>query len=49
VLDDQGSESQQELEIFLFVTMSRLALGTSQPPIQWVLGILSLGGKEAGA
>jgi hypothetical protein len=32
-----------ELGIFLFTTMSRIALGTTQPLIQWVPGILSLG------
>jgi hypothetical protein len=30
------------LEIFLFNTMSRPALGFTQPPIQWVRGVLSL-------
>jgi len=34
------------LGIFLFVTMSRLALGPNQLPIQWVLGALSLGLKR---
>jgi hypothetical protein len=40
------------LGIFLFTTASRTALGPTQPPIQWVPGILSLGvkrpGREAG-
>jgi hypothetical protein len=31
------------LEIFLFTTASRTALGTTQPPIQWVPGALSMG------
>jgi hypothetical protein len=35
-LDDWGFKSQQGLEIFLFTTVSRLALGPTQPPIQWV-------------
>jgi hypothetical protein len=29
-------------------TMSRLALGAIQPPVQWVLGVLSLGVKWPG-
>jgi hypothetical protein len=33
------------LGIFLFTTASRLALGSAQPPIQWVPGALSLGVK----
>jgi hypothetical protein len=28
--------------------MSRLALGLTQPPVQWVLGAISSLGKEAG-
>jgi len=32
---------------FLFATMSRLALGPTQPTIQWVLGVLSVGGSKA--
>jgi hypothetical protein len=31
------------LGIFLFTTASRTALGSTQPPIQWVQGVLSLG------
>jgi hypothetical protein len=30
------------LGIFLFTTVSRLALGLTQPPVQWVPGALSL-------
>jgi hypothetical protein len=33
-----GFESRQELGIFLFTTVSRLALGPTQPPIQWIPG-----------
>jgi hypothetical protein len=33
-------------EIFLFSTASRPALGLTQPPVQWVAGILYLGIKE---
>jgi hypothetical protein len=47
-----GFDSRWGLGIFLFTTVSRRALGTTQPPIQWVQGVLSLGvkrpGREAG-
>jgi hypothetical protein len=33
---------------FLFFTSSRPALGSTQLPIQWVLGVLSLGVKRPG-
>jgi hypothetical protein len=52
VLDDQGPRIQflaGGLGIFLFTTASRMALGPTQPPIQWVPGALSLGDKAAGA
>jgi hypothetical protein len=41
-------DSQQGQEIFLFSTVFRLALEPTQPPIQWVLGTLSLGVKWQG-
>jgi hypothetical protein len=41
-LDDRGFESRQGLGISLFTTASRPALGATQPPIEWVLGALSL-------
>jgi hypothetical protein len=34
--------------IFLFTTASRTAVGPTQPPIQWVTGVLSLGIKWPG-
>jgi hypothetical protein len=46
-LDDRGSfDSRRELGIFLFTTASRMALVSTQPPIQWVLGAVSLGVKR---
>jgi hypothetical protein len=47
-LDDWGFKSWYGLEIFLLTTTSRLALGPTQPPIQWVLGALSFGVKQLG-
>jgi len=43
LLGDAGFESWQGLGIFFFTTMSRLTLGPTQPPIQWIPGALSLG------
>jgi hypothetical protein len=37
-----GFESRQGLGICLFTTASRTALGPTQPPIQWLPGVLSL-------
>jgi hypothetical protein len=47
-LDNRGSRVQfpAGAGIFLFTTMSRMALGPTQPPIQWVPGALSLGVKR---
>jgi hypothetical protein len=36
-------DSQWGLGIFLFTITSRIALGLTQPPIQWIPGGLSLG------
>jgi hypothetical protein len=43
-----GFDSWRGLGIFLFTTASRMALGPTQPPIQGVLGALSLGVKQLG-
>jgi hypothetical protein len=34
--------------MFLFTTVSRTVLGRTQPPIQWVPGVLSVGVKRPG-
>jgi hypothetical protein len=50
-LDDRGgggSRPGQGLRIFLLTIASKLALGPTQPPIQWVAGALSLGVKRPG-
>jgi hypothetical protein len=41
-----GFDSRLGLGIFLFTTAYRTALGPTQPPIQWVPGVLSLGVKR---
>jgi hypothetical protein len=41
-------DSWRGLGIFLFITGSRPALGPTQPRIQWVPGVLSLGVKRPG-
>jgi hypothetical protein len=38
-----GFDYRRGLGIFLFTTASRTALRPTQPPVQWVLGALSLG------
>jgi hypothetical protein len=43
---DIGVLFAAEAEMFLFDTVSRPALGPTQPPIQWVPGVLSLGVKR---
>jgi hypothetical protein len=43
-----GFDSRRGLEIFLFTTASRTALGPTEPPIQWVSGALSLRVKRPG-
>jgi hypothetical protein len=44
-----GFYSWRGLGIFLFTTASRTALGTTQPPIQWVPGAISLRVKRPGS
>jgi hypothetical protein len=34
------------MEFFLFATVSRLALGPTQPPLQWILGAVTSGVKQ---
>jgi hypothetical protein len=40
-----GFDSRRGLGIFLFTTASRTALRPTQPPIQWVLGVIFLRSK----
>jgi hypothetical protein len=47
-LEDRGFKSRQRLGIFLFTTVSRTVLGPTQPPMQWVQGVLSPGVKRPG-
>jgi hypothetical protein len=39
-------DSWQRQKFSIFSTASRLTLGPTQPPIQWMLGALSLGFKQ---
>jgi hypothetical protein len=48
VCHDQEFESRQGLGIFLLTTASTSALGPTQPPIQWLPAVLSLGIKRPG-
>jgi hypothetical protein len=43
-----GSDFRRGVGIFLFTAASGTALGPTQPPIQWVSGVLSLGVKGPG-
>jgi hypothetical protein len=43
-----GFDSRRGLGIFLYTTASRTVLVPAQPPMEWVLGALSLGLKRPG-
>jgi hypothetical protein len=43
-----GFDSRRGLGIFFFATVSRMALGPTQPPTQWVPETLFLGAKRPG-
>jgi hypothetical protein len=43
-----GFDSRRGRGIFLFITVSRTALGPIHPPIQWIPGALLLGVKQSG-
>jgi hypothetical protein len=45
-LDDRVSIPGRTRDLFLFATTSRLTLGPSQPPIQWVPGAIYPGLKQ---
>jgi hypothetical protein len=47
-LNTTGLDDRQEQGIFVFVTACRLALGPTQPLIQWVAEALILGVKLPG-
>jgi hypothetical protein len=47
-VDDGGFDSRQGLGIILLTTASGPALGSTQPPVQWVPGDLSYGVKRPG-
>jgi len=44
-MDDWGSVLSRGKDFFFFTTASRPAMGFTQPPMQWILGVLSLGLK----
>jgi hypothetical protein len=44
-LERSGFDPRQGQRIFPLASVSRLALGPTQPPVQWVPGVLSPGVK----
>jgi hypothetical protein len=47
-LDDRGVAVRVPVRSRIFSASSRPALGPTQPPIQWVPGVLSVGMKRTG-
>jgi hypothetical protein len=47
-LDSQVTIPGRDKRFFVHSTVSRLALGPTQPPVQWVWGAVSLGLKQLG-
>jgi hypothetical protein len=47
-LDERGVGVRVPIASIIFSTSSRLALGSTQPPIQWVPGALNLGVNQQG-
>jgi hypothetical protein len=45
-LDDRAIDTRQRQEIFPLASVSKPALGNTQPPVQCVLGVLSPGVKR---
>jgi len=48
-LDDREFDLRQRQMIFLLASVSRPGLTPTQPPVQWVLGVVSRGWSAAGA
>jgi hypothetical protein len=46
IVSDYGQDNQAIERIFPLAFVSRPALGPTQPPAQWVLGVLSPGVKR---
>jgi hypothetical protein len=48
-LDDRAIDPRQGQRFFPLTSVSRQGLGPTQPPVQWVPGVLSPGQSAAGA